>query len=56
MYFMGKKIHITLACRILFNILKCKMGVKKSLLAVDMPKGSYNTPSKAYKNAKINYD
>ena len=30
-----------------------KMGVKKSLLVVDMPKGSYNNIKAAQKNAKL---
>ena len=30
-----------------------KMGVKKSLLVVDMPKGSYNNLKQAKKNAKF---
>ena len=35
--------------------LSVKKGVKKSLLVVDMPKGSYNTPLEAKKNAKLIY-
>jgi len=30
-----------------------RKGIKKSLLVVDMPKGSYNSPSQAKRNAKI---
>ena len=30
-----------------------KKGIKKSLLVVDMPKGSYNTARNALKNARI---
>ena len=30
-----------------------KLGIKKSLLIVDMPKGTYNSPGQAYKNAKL---
>ena len=30
-----------------------RLGVKKSLLVVDMPKGSYQNPSQAKKNAKL---
>ncbi len=30
-----------------------RKGIKKSLLVVDMPKGTYNTPQQAKKNAKI---
>ena len=35
------------------HTLSVKMGVKKSLLVVDMPKGSYSTFKKAFKNAKL---
>ena len=30
-----------------------KKGIKRSLMVVDMPKGSYNNPSEAIKNAKL---
>ena len=30
-----------------------KLGIKKSLLVVDMPKNSYTTMAEAYKNAKL---
>ena len=30
-----------------------KLGIKRSLFVVDMPKGSYQTPNQAKKNAKI---
>ncbi len=30
-----------------------RKGIKKSLMVVDMPKGSYNTPSQAKKNAQL---
>ena len=33
--------------------LSVKMGVKKSLLVVDMPKGSYKNIKSAEKNAKL---
>ena len=29
------------------------MGIKKSLLVVDMPKGTYNDKNSAIKNAKL---
>ena len=35
------------------HTISVKMGVKKSLLVVDMPKGSYSTLNKALKNAKL---
>ena len=35
------------------HTMSVKMGVKKSLLVVDMPKGSYDTSNKALKNAKL---
>ena len=39
--------------KILLTPLSVQKGVKKSLLVVDMPKGTYNTTSKALKNAKM---
>ena len=33
--------------------LSVKKGIKKAVLVVDMPKGSYNTPKSAEKNAKL---
>ena len=30
-----------------------RLGVKKALMVVDMPKGSYTTPKQAKKNAKL---
>ena len=38
---------------IILHAQSVKMGTKKSLLVVDMPKGSYETKKKALKNAKI---
>ncbi len=35
------------------HTLSVKIGIKKSLLVVDMPKGSYNTARNALKNARI---
>ena len=35
------------------HTLSVRRGVQKSLLVVDMPKGSYNNPNKALKNARI---
>ena len=37
---------------IIQHAISVKMGIKKSLLVVDMPKGSYNNPKSALKNAK----
>ena len=38
---------------IIQHALSVKLGVKKSLLVVDMPKGSYRNPNIALKNAKL---
>ena len=38
---------------IIQHTVSVRKGIKKSLLVVDMPKNSYNTPSKALKNAKL---
>ena len=38
---------------IIQHTLSVKKGVKKSLLVVDMPKGSYSNKKKALKNAKL---
>ena len=38
---------------IIQHTLSVKMGVKKSLLVVDMPKGSYNSFKLAEKNASL---
>ena len=38
---------------IIQHALSVKLGVKKSTLIVDMPKGTYNTPQSAVKNAKL---
>ena len=38
---------------IIKHSISVKKGVNKSLLVVDMPKGSYNTPEQAKKNAKL---
>tara|TARA_B100000963_G_scaffold326147_1_gene312955 strand:+ start:756 stop:1544 length:789 start_codon:yes stop_codon:yes gene_type:complete len=37
---------------IIQHTISVKKGIKKSLLVVDMPKGSYNNPKSALKNAK----
>ena len=38
---------------IIEHSISVKKGVKKSLMVVDMPKGSYKTPTQAKKNAKL---
>tara|TARA_A100001011_G_scaffold132030_1_gene139092 strand:- start:467 stop:1249 length:783 start_codon:yes stop_codon:yes gene_type:complete len=38
---------------IIQHSISVRKGIKKSLLVVDMPKGSYKTPSEAKKNAKL---
>ena len=38
---------------IIQHTLSVKKGIKKSLLVVDMPKGTYSTPKKALKNASL---
>jgi len=40
---------------IIQHSISVRKGVKKSLLVVDMPKGSYQNPSQAKKNAKLIY-
>ena len=44
-----KNTHNISMQNIIQHTLSVKMGVKKSLLAVDMPKGSYNTLAKLIK-------
>ena len=38
---------------IIQHTLSVKLGVKKSVLVVDMPKGSYSTPNSALRNANL---
>ena len=38
---------------IIQHTLSVKLGVKKSLLVADMPKGSYSSPNKAFRNASL---
>ena len=47
-----KNTHKISLDNIIQHTLSVKMGIKKSLLVVDMPKGSYNSPRSAEKNAK----
>ncbi len=48
-----KNTHRITLENIIQHTLSVKMGVKKSLLVVDMPKGSYNSFRNANKNAKL---
>ena len=47
-----KNTHKISLDNIIQHTISVKMGIKKSLLVVDMPKDSYNTPRSAEKNAK----
>ena len=47
-----KNTHKISLDNIIQHTLSVKMGIKKSLLVVDMPKDSYNSPRAAEKNAK----
>ena len=47
-----KNTHKISLDNIIQHTLSVKMGIKKPLLVVDMPKGSYNSPRSAEKNAK----
>ena len=38
---------------IIQHTLSVKLGVKRSVLVADMPKGSYSTPNTAFRNAKL---
>ena len=48
-----KNTHKISMDNIIQHTLSVKLGVKKSLLVVDMPKGSYSNPNKALKNARL---
>jgi 3-methyl-2-oxobutanoate hydroxymethyltransferase len=48
-----KNTHNITLDNIIQHTLSVKKGIKKSLLIVDMPKGSYNSLKKAEKNAKM---
>ncbi len=48
-----KNTHKISLDNIIQHTISVKMGVKKSLLIVDMPKGSYTSPKKALRNAKL---
>ena len=48
-----KSTHTITLENIIQHTLSVKMGIKKSLLVVDMPKGSYNSKKNALKNAEF---
>ena len=48
-----KNTHKISMDNIIQHTLSVKLGVKKSLLVVDMPKGSYSNPNTALKNARL---
>ena len=48
-----KNTHKISMNNIIQHTLSVKLGVKKSLLVVDMPKGSYSNPNTALKNARL---
>ena len=48
-----KNTHKISIDNIIQHSLSVKSGVKKSLLVVDMPKGSYSSPNKALRNASL---
>ena len=52
LYGMKNTHKITLE-NIIQHAISVKKGIKKSLLVVDMPKGSYDNPTQAKKNAKL---
>ena len=47
-----KNTHQISLNNIIQHTMSVKMGVKKSLMVVDMPKGTYKNPFQAKKNAK----
>ena len=54
MFYMDIKIHIKLSLEnIIQHSKSVKMGIKKSLLVVDMPKGTYNNYKICRKKCKI---
>ena len=48
-----KNTHSMKLDNIIQHTLSVKLGIKKSLIVVDMPKDSYKNPKQALKNAKI---
>ena len=48
-----KNTHKISLKNIIQHALSVRLGVQKSLLVVDMPKGSYSSPTKAIRNANL---
>ena len=48
-----KNTHKITLDTIIQHSISVRKGIKKSLLVIDMPKGSYKTPAQAKKNAKL---
>ena len=48
-----KNTHAIDLTNIIQHTKSVKLGIKKSLLVVDMPKGTYNNTEKAKRNAKL---
>ena len=48
-----KNTHIIKIQNIIEHSLSVKQGVRKSLMVVDMPIGTYNTNNQAFKNARL---
>ena len=53
MFYMDKNTHNLSLNNIIQHTLSVKLGTKRSLLVVDMPKGTYKTAKIAEKNAKL---
>ena len=48
-----KNTHQITIENIIQHSISVKKGIKKSLMVVDMPKGSYDNPAQAKRNAKL---
>ena len=48
-----KNTHQISLKNIIQHAVSVKLGIKKSILVVDMPKGTYDTPNMALKNSKL---
>ncbi len=48
-----KNTHKVKLSTIILHSISVRKGIQKSLMVVDMPKGTYNNPSQAKKNAKL---
>ena len=48
-----KNTHNIKLSTIILHSIGVRKGIQKSLMVVDMPKGTYNNPSQAKKNAKL---